>query len=387
MGSDNSLLKTGVDKLVDLVARTGKVSFKDAAKELGVGYPVIEEWAEFLEEEGLVSVEYHLTKPYLVERKLSKTEVEKKAKDFSSKKDVFLRKSEGTLTFLENEAAKLKDIKTEFDKLQKELGIDLDSAKEELDQLEGYEKKKQEIAEKARRERAKAESQLNEATTSIERNKKLYDKLVGDIRSEEQGLQKKSEEVKTLERVEQDVKGKIAELQESLEKLDGRISEEDRSIQRSEKHLGELMKSARDLEQRFTGGKDVEPLLEEAKKHEQNMRELQDAIIKKIKASQERKKDADRIAATFKRFFDQKLKVEDLVTRLNKDREDLYKEMSALMKKAKSFQLASNRKHMDKEIADMEKKFDEVNQKKSVFEKEFNELKSLLSIPKAKKKR
>ena len=87
----NSIIETGVDRLVKLVKERGKIAIKDAAKQLGVGSTVIEEWVDFLEDEGIISVEHSLTKSYLVGRKLSKKEVAVKAKEFSGKKDVFVK--------------------------------------------------------------------------------------------------------------------------------------------------------------------------------------------------------------------------------------------------------------------------------------------------------
>ena len=122
MAETNSIIETGVDKLVKLVKDSGRISMPDAAKQLGVSNEVVEEWADFLEEEGIVSIEHSLTKPYLVERKLTKIEVEKKEKEFTGKKDVFIRKAEVTVNLLGKEAEKLKGVKAEFDKIKKELG-------------------------------------------------------------------------------------------------------------------------------------------------------------------------------------------------------------------------------------------------------------------------
>ena len=80
MEIESSIIETGVDKLVNLIKERGRVALQDAAKELGVSTTVIQEWVDFLEEEGIISVEYKLTKPYLVDRKLTKKEVEAKAK-------------------------------------------------------------------------------------------------------------------------------------------------------------------------------------------------------------------------------------------------------------------------------------------------------------------
>src|SRR4030042_6942873 len=62
------VITTDVDDLVDLIKTKKEISMSDAAKQLKVSLATIEAWAGFLEEEGLISVKYKLTTPYLVEK-------------------------------------------------------------------------------------------------------------------------------------------------------------------------------------------------------------------------------------------------------------------------------------------------------------------------------
>ena len=79
----DSVIETGVDKLVALVNKNGRISSYDAVKELGVSNTVVMEWADYLEEEGIISIEYKFTKPFLVARKIAKKDLQEKAKEFS----------------------------------------------------------------------------------------------------------------------------------------------------------------------------------------------------------------------------------------------------------------------------------------------------------------
>ena len=123
-------IETGVDKLVDIIERKKRVSINEAADELGVSIPVVQEWADFLEDEGLITIEYKLSRTYLCERKLNKKEIEKKAKEYSSKKDAFTRKVEMALKSMERESAGFDRIKEEFKKLHESIGSDIDAVRE-----------------------------------------------------------------------------------------------------------------------------------------------------------------------------------------------------------------------------------------------------------------
>ena len=183
MGLTHSIIETGVDKLVNLINTRGKVSSYDASKELGVSATVIMEWADFLEEEGVISIEYKFTKPFLVARKITKKDLQEKAKEFSGNKDVFIRKAEVSLSFLNREAAKLNSIKDEFDKIKKDLGFDLSNVKNELGELEKYEQLKINLDKQIEKQRTTALDKIEFVTKQILREKKKYDDILTGIKN------------------------------------------------------------------------------------------------------------------------------------------------------------------------------------------------------------
>ncbi len=62
----DSLISTGVDKLISLVYKRRRITVEEAADNLGISPRVIEEWSKILEEQGLVKIEFSFTKAYLV---------------------------------------------------------------------------------------------------------------------------------------------------------------------------------------------------------------------------------------------------------------------------------------------------------------------------------
>jgi len=59
-------ISTGVDGFISLIRASGRIEINEAAVKLEVSRSVLEEWAQVLEEQGLVRIEYQLTKFYLV---------------------------------------------------------------------------------------------------------------------------------------------------------------------------------------------------------------------------------------------------------------------------------------------------------------------------------
>ena len=113
----------------------------------------------------------------MIARKLAKKDVQEKAKEFSGKRDVFVRKAEISLSFLEKESEKLKGLKGEFDKIKKELGIDLGSVKNELEELKNYEQLKLSLDRKVEEQKALSMNKLQEITQQILRVKEKYQNL------------------------------------------------------------------------------------------------------------------------------------------------------------------------------------------------------------------
>jgi chromosome segregation ATPase len=86
MEFDELLITTGVDALVRLVKDKQKIELDDAAAALNIGRETLEEWARVLEEEGILRMEYRLTRTYLVWVKPTGEEVASEVESFKEAK-------------------------------------------------------------------------------------------------------------------------------------------------------------------------------------------------------------------------------------------------------------------------------------------------------------
>lgn len=375
----SSVIETGVDKLVNLVKERGRIALQDAAKELGVSTTVIQEWVDFLEDEGIISVEYKLTKPYLVERKLTRKEVEAKAKEFTSKKEVFVRKAEVSLSFLEKQAGELKGIKGEFDRLKQELGMELDSVREDLRELERYQQLKEELQKQVEEQKNDAKLKIEELTREVAREQKRYEELIVNIKRERDELGKEKLEAQSIEESERILNKKLAELKGLIGLIEKKVADEDISIKNSEMHIDRLNMMIEEMRQRVEEEKSIiDPLIERSREQESKVLELQDKIARKIAQKQKNISNVKNITRKVNEFFQKKLAVVNLVDKVNKDRDELEKLLIELIKKAKSFQLSAKSGDVGNQMIDLEKKFNEVDRKKAQFETELKELSSFI---------
>jgi hypothetical protein len=375
MGLANSIIETGVDKLVNLVNAKERITSFDAAKELGVGISTVMEWADFLEEEGVIKIEYKFTKPFLVSRKIAKKDVQVKAKEFTGKKDVFVRKAEVSLSFLNRESDKLKTLKVEFDKIKKDLGLDMDSIKNELKDLNRYEQLKVKLDKQIGDQKIAAVDKLQDITNQILIEKQKYENVLTGIKEEEEILEKDKVEANSLEESEKFIKEKLDNLKKVIERIDNRVKTEEESVNVSESNVQKLIVMADNLKARVEKELGlITPLVQQSKEQTEKIKDLQGTIIKKIQSKEKKLKSASTASKKLDTFFKKKLGVMDFIEKVNKDRNDLQNELIGLIKKAKSFQLSSNSADMGNQILDLEKKFREVDNKKKLFEEELKKM-------------
>ncbi len=92
-------IATAIDSLVEVIKTKKKITLEDASKFLGLPMNIIHEWANFLEEEGLIKITYKFTTPYLEIKEKAKTEED--VEDLKRKLDLATRKLQTILSKLE----------------------------------------------------------------------------------------------------------------------------------------------------------------------------------------------------------------------------------------------------------------------------------------------
>lgn len=375
-----SIIETGVDRLVNLVKQRGMISVEDAAKELSVSYNTVEEWADFLEEEGIISLEYKFTKPFLVERKLSKKDIESKQKEFACKKDVFVRKAETTLSFLDKEAERLKNIKSEFDQLKNELGMEVESVKKELAQLDEYEKIKKDLDKKLNDQTGLTTQKIEEMNQQVSREQKRYKEIVQEIRQEENDLKKEQKQAKTIEEGEKELKKRLAGLKSLIGKLEFKLESEEIDIKGSEDHIGKLRALAEAIKKNVESEKGkISLILNQNREQEQRILDLQKQVLEKTKEKRKKTAGVNNISSKLKKFFSEKMRIFEIIDKIDKDRNEMEKNLAEVIKKAKSLELSSKTgKDISRQISELENKFNDVTKKKGIFEEELKELGTFL---------
>jgi len=98
-------ISTAVDSLVELIKEKKRILLEEASKELKIPENIIMEWATFLEEEGILNIDYKFSKTFLVNKKDIKKE-EQEIENILVLKDVLIRKVEYMLKYVDSQNIK-----------------------------------------------------------------------------------------------------------------------------------------------------------------------------------------------------------------------------------------------------------------------------------------
>jgi chromosome segregation ATPase len=381
--ADSCLIETGVDKLVKLVRKRKKISIPDAARQLGVSNVVVEEWADFLEDEGIISIEYKFTTPYLIERLFTKEELAKKEKEFGGKKEAFVRKAEVALTMLDKEAGSFNKIKEQFDELKKDLGSEVKKVKGDLADIEKYEDLKNNIDKKIEKQQKDFKEHIGQIEAQIVKEEKRYADIIQEIDEEEKKLDNEKIEALSIHEKESELMQRLENIKKNIERFEDSIETEDKRVVDSEEHIARLRGLTSEIKKSVERKKeDLDELFDESKKQEIKILELQDSILKKVKKKKEeiesRISEGKGATKKFKEFFDKKGDVDKMIRQITEHKNELEKDLIHLIQKAKAFNLATRSKGADPHIPELRKKFTQIEKNKTNFEKEIKKLASLL---------
>lgn len=376
-------IETGVDKLVQLIKDRKKITLADAAKVLGVSKTVLQEWADFLQEEKVIDIDYKLTSTWLIEKKLTEEDIKTKKSEFDNLKDNFIRKIESSIESVNHETEGIKQIKDEFEKIKKEVGSELDKVQAEAKQLESYENLKRNIDQEIINQQAEFRNALKRAHTDLLEEDKKYQALINTIKAEEDIIKREETDVKTLQTREDQLKARLTEVSSAIDEVHKKIEDNNTKIDYTKEHIKNIEKATQKIEEVIVQKKkSLEPLLNQSKEHEEKIIESQNKLIKKVMENKSKITQAEteskETIEKFKTFFEKKAQIEMLLMKIEEDKIRLKAELNNLIKKSKMFDIVSSAKNSDKHVKELKIAMDEVEKKKETFKQEIAKLLGLV---------
>jgi len=351
-------IKTGVDKLVELVSDKKKITVDDAAKTLGVGKNVVQEWAEFLEEEGLVSLDYSLSKVWITEKKITKEEVMSSAKEVSSEKEALTRKIDVAISSLQDEASGFENIRKEFTNIQGHIKNEVEVVKKQLGELERYDSLRNNIDKEVSKQREDYAAFVKEAQEKLKLESQKYEELKEVIEKERKNLEQYGQKLDELKKLRNDYERTVASLKNSLKSIDDVMDDYKHKFDGSNKTIL-VYKNALDklnAELSEKKGTLLTKKIQDLKLGEErllkNQLELENEIKEKF-GSLSYSGIGDKVHKGFDGVFAKNITTEKLIAEIENDKTDLTKDLESLKKKVETFSLLTNSSSMKTQLKDM----------------------------------
>ena len=222
----DALVSTAIDKFIRLIKEKGKVELGLASRILNVPVATVEEWAHILDDEGIIDIEYKLSKVYAVWVVPSEEEVAREKGEFEEHRKEVVSEFERTKEKVMKEKAEIESLSSLLEQYDEKISKKIQGLESILRALED-EKKRQEDAyyenlDKLENILAKV-SEIEDSINFLEANlKKISEKLTSfDISESVEGIERIKKEVDELNKKYYEMEKRVELTKESLLKYTG----------------------------------------------------------------------------------------------------------------------------------------------------------------------
>ena len=371
---------TGVDKLLELLKQKKKISMKDAAKHLSLPVTVINEWADFLNEEKIIKIEYGIRNQILVLNETSEKDIKIQKEEVQKSKETLLRKILTISNIMGKRRNEFSALKEEFEKVKNDIEKSTSSLSKEIDAVKSLDEKKSRIKAEFASSSSAYEKKINELLEKMQEEEKEYSKLVQKFSEKEKSLKEIETEKKSLTRKENEIKKKLSSLLSSVASIEQRLHEGLRKEAYSKEQLGDIKKNLEKVSGRIDKGKHElkklqESLAKSEKESENRLKFFFNQIENKINIDEKEKEQLKRSVARFEEFMSKMNSLVVFINKVEKDFSELSRKISNFEKKIKIVAFVTNKGEYNRHMQDIKQHFSSIEKLKDTIDEDLKNLK------------
>lgn len=377
-------IRTGADRLVELISAKKRIELADAAKQLGVGKDVIHEWAESLEQEGLIIIKYSFSKTWLEEKQITKGELSISGKEAVSERDAFVRKIDIALTALDTDAAGFEELRRHFLNIQSHIKNEIEAVKKELDELERFDLLKKNLDKDIEAQQKRYDQIIKSYLSEIKGEEDKYNDLLQLIDKEQKNLgvyRQKYSEIKSIRAESEQI---LKQAQTSINTVQKELEKSNSTVQFYEKRLQELESHATSLAQEIAKKKEklvadaVKAVKADSDKTIAEQEKLLSAVRERSARMNQYSDVSKKISADFNGFFLKTIAADKMIGELQKERADIENSYKILKQKLDKLFAMEHRAGMTAELKTIEKELKLLDTKRSTFKTHIEKLLELV---------
>ena len=353
-------IKTGADKLVEIIQDAKKISLDDAAKALGVSKDLVLEWAEFLDKEKLISINYSFSKVFFTERTMSSREIKESAKEIVHEKDAFISKIEYALASLEKESVNFNEIKKKFNDVQKGVKDELKVVETEISELEKYNVLKGNVDKDIEAQKKSFNNELKQLTVELNDKEEEYVKLYSKVIKEKEEIEEHKQRLLDIQKSQEEISMSIKSASAVLSKLNEDAYAESRLLKTKIKQFDDLKKDFDQLSKDVLTDKTkkIESMSNSLNKEADAISKTQEKLLADARAKVAKLDNYDAVSKklkdSFEGFFNKLLKISKKIDEIDVDKESLNKNLLILRDKARAFKVMDSSNSLKKQAQELE---------------------------------
>ena len=383
-----SVIRTGVDRLLEVLKANGTLSLKAAAIKLGVSTAAVLEWAKMLEEEGLLRIRYKFSTAYLEPKVLASKEYHRIKKELQGRKEILDERLESTNHFLialENEVKKLRDL---FGDLGSNFSTNISKVQKNLKQLSLFETQKEKTDKKIIDSKARFLERLHEVEKHLSAKKQTAKQWFGLLYTEilrgGEILKIEENELRMIQENETMLEQKLADMRALLDiKVLKKITENEKEISKLRKILMAIQtKYLRMKEELMMEKAALQKLIDQNKKTIEQLEKEQNALVEKMRLSTESFQmsieELEEMPQKMQVFFDKKSLVEGILNKIHFNETRLKQRLNALCEQSKKIEKEASLEDFKKELDKLQEGVKQLEAKREYFTDELRSLVALL---------
>jgi len=386
LAGKKSVIEPGVDKLVKLVSDRKKISVKEAAKELGVSVSSIEEWADFLEEEGIISIQTQFATVYLVEKKIGKKELKEKVKAVKGEKEDFMRRVESSINALQRDHEEIKLIDSEFRKIRSLLEDNFSKLSKKLEKLEDFRKSHREMEMKRKEIEQSYEKKINDLERKLKDDHKEYEKIIASVEAELERIGDEKKHLDQMKASEKELEGKVSEINQMISQVKSEIDKGNRQLDIDEERLKKSEESAKKIKDHIqASSKELDSVADQVKGSHKELRSMEQEFIKDVESLGRGDlqkigpyKESQELIKKFRTFFTSTKQVEELILNAEKEEDELREHFEALLKKAQAFSVMTSAPDVKKDLDSLRKELLAIESRKTLLGTQLKKLRGMM---------
>lgn len=345
------VIETGVDKLVSLIKARHRVSVKEATKELGIAKDVVDEWADFLESEGIVFIEHSFLATYLIDREFSKEARTQLKGEVDKQAMIISRKLEGSIGGLQRDAEEIRLVKNEFENLHDYVKANFEKLHEEFNALSEFHDAYSAIRDKKRNLTKGYAGKLADVDDRLTAGQKEYRFTLKSLNDKLKTLRDERQKIDDLKATESKISDKIVELKNVLQDIKARTADEVIRLRKTESELSKDEKRLLSIKGTVQDeGRDLNKIFSELGKARINLQDAEKTFMQKVSKISELKipkKDViqkgSAIVNKITNFLAEASDIRQDLKQLETDRLELAKAYDKLVKKTLALSVSAKK--------------------------------------------